>query len=238
MKKETLLQNETAPQSRMAQKKAAVRFITYGAVLIAISYALTLLPGFSIFPAAPFLSYDPKDIVIALGGLMFGPIMPVMVSVVVALLEMVTISATGPIGCIMNVLSTCAFACTTALIYKKRRSLSGAVIGLACGVATMSVVMVLWNWLITPLYMGVPREAIVNMLLPVFLPFNLLKGGINATFTFLLYKPVVGALRRARLLPAMDGAGEKRKNSVWFAIVALLILITCVLIILIIKGII
>lgn len=219
-------------------KKESVRFITYGAVLIAVSYALTLLPGISIFPSAPFLSYDPKDIVIALGGLMFGPVMSVMVSVVVSLIEMFTISATGFIGCIMNILSTCAFACTAAIVYKKRRSLSGAVVGLLCGVAAMAVVMVLWNWLITPLYMGVPREVIVTMLLPVFLPFNLLKGGINATFTFLLYKPVVGALRRARLLPSAQGAGERHKNSLWFVVLALLILITCVLIILIIKGII
>lgn len=219
-------------------KKESVRFITYGAVLSAISYALTLLPGISIFPSAPFLSYDPKDIVIALGGLMFGPLMPVMISVVVSLLEMITISATGLIGCIMNILSTCAFTVPVALIYKKRRSLSGAIVGLLCGVGAMAVVMVLWNWLVTPLYMGVPREAIVTMLLPVFLPFNLLKGGINATFTFLLYKPVVGALRRAHLLPTAEGTGERHKNSLLFVLLSLLLLITCVLIVLIIKGII
>ncbi len=219
-------------------KKESVRFITYGAVLSAISYALTLLPGISIFPSAPFLSYDPKDIVIALGGLMFGPLMPVMISVVVSLLEMITISATGLIGCIMNILSTCAFTVPVALIYKKRRSLSGAIVGLLCGVGAMAVVMVLWNWLVTPLYMGVPREAIVTMLLPVFLPFNLLKGGINATFTFLLYKPVVGALRRAHLLPTAEGTRERHKNSLLLILLSLLLLITCVLLILIIKGII
>lgn len=218
-------------------KKDSVRFITFGAVLVTISYVLTLLPGVSIFPSAPFLSYDPKDIIIALGGLLFGPLMSLMVSVVVSMIEMFTISATGPIGCIMNILSTCAFACTASFIYKKRRSLAGAVIGLVCGCGMMAVVMVLWNYLITPLYMGVPREAIATMLLPVFLPFNLLKGGINAAFTFLLYKPVVGALRKSGLVTPRKSA-KKSAFSIWFIIIATLVLLACILIILIIKGII
>ena len=218
-------------------KKDSVRFITFGAVLVTISYVLTLLPGVSIFPSAPFLSYDPKDIIIALGGLLFGPLMSLMVSVVVSMSEMVTISATGPIGCIMKILSTCAFACTASFIYKKKRSLAGAVIGLVCGCGMMAVVMVLWNYLITPLYMGVPREAIATMLLPVFLPFNLLKGGINAAITFLLYKPVVGALRKSGLVTPGKSA-KKSAFSIWFIIIATLVLFTCILIILIIKGII
>ena len=218
-------------------KKDSVRFITFGAVLVTISYVLTLLPGVSIFPSAPFLSYDPKDIIIALGGLLFGPLMSLMVSVVVSMIEMFTISATGPIGCIMNILSTCAFACTASFIYKKKRSLAGAVIGLLCGCGMMAVVMVLWNYLITPLYMGVPREAIATMLLPVFLPFNLLKGGINVAITFLLYKPVVGALRKSGLITPGKST-KKNAFSIWFIIIATLVLLTCILIILIIKGII
>jgi riboflavin transporter FmnP len=59
--------------------------------------------------------------------------------------------------------------------------------------------MILWNYLITPMYMGVPREAVVEMLVPVFLPFNLIKGGANAALTLLLYKPVIYALKRMKL---------------------------------------
>ena len=50
---------------------------------------------------------------------------------------------------------------------------------------TMICVMLLWNYLIALIYMGYPREAVVQLLLPAFLPFNLLKGGLNAAFTFL-----------------------------------------------------
>ncbi|SOY30602.1 hypothetical protein AMURIS_03333 [Acetatifactor muris] len=60
--------------------------------------------------------------------------------------------------------------------------------------------MLFWNYLITPVYMGYPREAVAELLIPVFLPFNLMKGGLNAAFTMILYKPVVTAFRCAHLL--------------------------------------
>lgn len=188
-------------------------------------------------PVVLFLKYDPKDIVIILGGLIWGPAMSAIVSLVVSLIEMVTISDTGIIGCIMNVLSTCSFACTAAFIYKKKHTISGAVIGLVVGSVSMIVVMLLWNYLITPIYMGYPREAVAEMLIPVFLPFNALKAGLNAGFTFLLYKPVVSALRKAGLVESAQSSSGK-KNTIGMAIVALLVIVTCILFILSMKGII
>ena len=64
----------------------------------------------------------------------------------------------------------------------------------------MVLIMLLWNYLITPVYMGYPREAVAELLIPVFLPFNLMKGGLNAAFAMILYKPVVTAFRYAHLL--------------------------------------
>ena len=60
--------------------------------------------------------------------------------------------------------------------------------------------------------MGYPRDAVADMLLPVFLPFNLLKGGLNAAFTMMLYKPVVSALRAARLVPESDLAQPSNRR--------------------------
>ena len=85
-------------------------------------------------PVVSFLKYEPKDVIVAMGGFMFGPLASFAISAVVSLVEMVTISDTGVIGCLMNLISTCAFACTAAIVYKKRRTLSGAVIGLVSGV--------------------------------------------------------------------------------------------------------
>lgn len=92
----------------------------------------------------------------------------------------------------------------------------------------MVSVMLLWNYLITPIYMGYPREAIVELLIPAFLPFNLIKGGLNAAITMLLYKPVITALRHSRLLDAKP-ATTKAHTNVGILLVTLLIIITCVL---------
>ena len=78
--------------------------------------------------------------------------------------------------------------------------LRGAAAGLAAGVALMTGLMLLWNYFITPLYMGYPREAVAAMLLPVFLPFNLIKSALNAALTMLIYKPVSRALKRSGLV--------------------------------------
>ena len=97
--------------------------------------------------------------------------------------------------------------------------------------------MMLWNYLVTPLYMDVSREAVVSMLLPAFLPFNLLKAGLNAGFTFLLYRPVVTALRKAKLVDESKSAAKKRFPIGLFVIMGIII-ITCVLVILSMNGII
>jgi len=100
----------------------------------------------------------------------------------------------------------------------------------------MTVGMLLWNYLITPLYMGVPREAIAKMLLPAFLPFNLLKGGLNAAFTMLLYKGASSTLRAARLLPKAETPTVPQKR-VSVTLIALAVIATLILVLLVWKGI-
>jgi riboflavin transporter FmnP len=169
------------------------------AMLAAVAYVIVCLIR---VPVVLFLNYEPKDVIITIGAFLLGPVCGFVVSLLVSLLEMVTISGTGPIGALMNLLSTCSFACTAAIIYKKRRTFSGAIIGLAVGAVAMTAVMVLWNWLITPLYMGVSREVVQGMLIPYFLPFNLFKATLNCALVLILYKPLVTALRRASLVEA------------------------------------
>ena len=171
--------------------------LTTAGMLCAFAYVAAVTGR---IPLVLFLKYDPKDIIIVIGGLIFGPVTSLFVALIVSLVEMFTISENGILGFLMNVISSCSFACTVAFVYKKRRKLSGVVIGLFCGWGCMVLVMLFWNYLITPVYMGYPREAVAELLIPVFLPFNLMKGGLNAAFTMILYKPVVTAFRCAHLL--------------------------------------
>ena len=176
-----------------------------------------------------FLKYEPKDVVISIGGFLYGPLASAVIALIVSLIEMVTISSTGWIGLLMNVLSSAAFACVAALIYQKKRTLRGAVIGLLSGVVLMTIAMLLWNYLITPIYMGYPRAAVAAMLPTVFLPFNLLKGGLNAALTMLVYKPVVNALRKAHLAPELPSDSPKTGKINWgVTLVAALVLVTLI----------
>lgn len=166
-------------------------------MLCALAYLMTLVMR---IPVVLFLRYDSKDMVIAAGGFLFGPPGAFYISLIVSVAQMLTASGTGLPGCLMNVISSCSFACTAAFFHKRKRTPSGAAAGLLWGWGCMVVVMMLWNYLIAPFYMGISREAVVKLLLPAFLPFNLLKGGLNAAGAMLLYRPVMAAARRSRLL--------------------------------------
>ena len=208
------------------------RKLTTIGMLCAVTYVMMAVGR---IPVVLFLKYDPSDVIVTLGGLIWGPMTSCIVSVVVASVEMVTVSSTGILGCIMNIVQTVSFACTASAIYRKKRTMSGAVIGLSAGCITSVLLMMLWNYLITPLYMGYSREAVAELLLPVFLPFNLLKSVLNAALTFVLYKPVITALRKGgyAAMPEKESRRQKRNGM---TLLAVLLIVTCVLIILAMNG--
>ena len=200
--------------------------LTLAAMLAAMAYAAMLITR-PLPAVAGFLSYDLKDVVVAIAGFLLGPATAGLITIVVSLIEMLTVSSTGPIGLLMNILSTAAFVLPSAIVYRRSRTLRSAAIGLAAGVALMTVMMLAWNYIVTPLYMGVPREVVAGMLIPTFLPFNLMKGGLNAGITMLLYKPLSNALRRTGLLPRRGDSGARGHSPV-ATIVSALVVITCV----------
>ena len=232
-----------------ARPKSNVKNLTSMAMLTAMAYVVMLLSK-ALPQVSGFLQMDLKDTVICIGGFVFGPLAAAIISIVVAVVEMFTYSDTGIIGCIMNVLATVSFCCTASYVYKNIHTRKGAVIGLSCGVVALTVVMVLWNYLITPIYMKIPREVVVSMLPTVFFPFNLAKGGLNMAVILLLYKPVVTALRKAKLLPesnrksnsvVLNGgscAEEKKKANAGFLLFSLALLATFVTLTLVLMGVI
>ena len=211
---------------------AKTKQITVIAMLCALAFAAV---AFCRIPVVLFLKYEPKDAVIAIGGFMFGPLTALIASLLVSVLEMLLLSDTGLYGLLMNVLSTCAFVLPAALIYRRRHTAGGAVLGLLIGSLLMVATMLLWNWLIVPLYTGTPREKVAEMLLPTFLPFNLLKSGLNAAITLLLYKPVITAFRKAHLIPTPPG-GEKAQAKIGLLAGALALLAVSVILMLVLAG--
>ena len=170
------------------------RRLTLMAMFAALSYVVMAVGRIPI-SSVDFLKYDPKDFILVICGFIMGPIPALLVTTVVSFIEMITVSSTGIIGFFMNVLGSAAFVCPASVIYKRRHSLRGALAGLLVGIVLTTIAMLLWNYFLTPIYMGYPREAIAEMLVPVFLPFNLIKALIVDIVTFVIYKHVSPLLK-------------------------------------------
>ncbi len=229
-------ENETKLKTP-AQNSYRVKKTVILALICAMAYTVVLVCRLPIIPAAPYLDLEFKSGIILVGAYIFGPLSGLVMSVVICLLEMVTVSDTGVIGCIMNVLASICLVCPAAFIYKKRKTTAGAVIGIIVGAILMTVAMVLWNYILTPIYQGIPREAIVQMLLPVFVPFNLLKAGLNGGLALFIYRFALEALQKSNLIPKQQLNEKSKKGAVAGTIaVSVIIIATCVLTILAING--
>ena len=165
------------------------------ALLAGVSCVLMLLIRIP-FPPAPFLVYDPADIPIYITTFAFGPVSGLIITVVVSFIQAFVLGGDAVYGFVMHVLATGLFAIIAGGLYRHKKSKKEAVIALIAGVLAMTAMMCVANYFITSLYMGVPRSAVASMLVPVIIPFNLMKGGINALVTFLVYKRISPFLHR------------------------------------------
>lgn len=186
-------------------------------VLSAMALVVATFIRFPIVPAVSFMFYEPKDVILVIGGFIYGPGTVVLMSIITSILE-VMFKGGNVIDIVMNVISTVAFAGTAALIYRKHHSKNGAVVGLLSGVIVTVVVMILWNYIVTPIYYQMPREAVVALMIPGFIPFNLIKYGLNAGITLVLYKPIVNVLRRFKMVESGSGKAGKQKGMLMLGI--------------------
>ncbi len=175
---------------KSGRAKQTKKIMTMG-ILVGLAFASLYVIRIPIIPSASFLRFDIKDIFITIGGLAFGSWYALAGAVCVSILQMFSVSEYGIIGLIMNTISSSSFAIPISFVYRKMSNTKGLISGLALGCVSMVAAMLLWNYLVTPLYMGVTREVVKDMILPVFLPFNLLKSTINAIITFFAFQSIV-----------------------------------------------
>lgn len=185
-----------------------------------------------------FLTYEPKDVILTVGGFIFGPLAGILMSLIVCLIEMVTISTTGFIGLLMNFLSSAVFVGVSAVIYQRKKTLPRAIIGLISGTFSMLVIMLLWNYIVTPVFMNVPRAEVLKLFLPLLIPFNLIKASLNSALTLFLYKGVVTALRKSKLIPTREtnDSANKKSNTILIVCISALLAVTLILVLLIFAG--
>lgn len=168
--------------------KISTKKLTRLAMLAAISVVLLLMIRIP-FPPAPFLEYDMANVPIFIAAFAYGPLTGFFLTVVVAFLQGTTVSsASGIIGIVMHIIATGGYVLVAGSIYKRNKTKKAAIIALAAGSVTMTVLMVIFNLVFTPIFMGTPLNAVLGMIVPIIIPFNLMKAGINSIITFILYK--------------------------------------------------
>lgn len=177
----------------MNQNEMSTAKLAKLAMMTAVSLVLLLIIRIP-WPPAPFLVYDPADVPVYITAFAFGPAEGLIVTLVVCLIQAFGLGGDGFYGFIMHFVATGIVAVAIGMMYRKQKTKKTAIKALIVGVVVAVLVMCIMNLIVTPAYMGAPRAAVAAMLPTVIIPFNLVKAGVNAVLTFLLYKRISGLL--------------------------------------------
>lgn len=177
------------PTNHATSNTTAGGWSTKRIALCALFVALALVASFieiPIFPPAPWLKYDPSGVVCLVAGLAFGA----STGVLVAVLSWLPHLLMNPWGGLMGIVCAVALTWPAALIYQHNHTRKGAVIGMVVGAVVTLAVAIVANIIVTPLYAGVTTADVIAMVVPILLPFNVIKVILNCVITLVVYKSV------------------------------------------------
>lgn len=167
--------------------KWGTRQLVTMALLCAIGALLSFIE-FPLLPGVTWLKYDASAMPAMVSGFAFGPAAGLAVGIVGAIIHGILLADFS--GALMNILVIIGFVLPASLIYRKKHTLKGAALGLGVSVVTATLMAILGNLVITPLYLGVPLDAVIGMIIPILTPFNLIKAVLNSVLTIIVYKSV------------------------------------------------
>ncbi len=178
---------KTKEQSVFLDSNRRVQNLVLDAILAALGVVLMLMLRVPLVPAAPWMLYEMGDIPAMIGGLLLGPGHGLLILAVICIVQMVTPNSSGFYGLLMHFLASGILVVLPALFWKRRQTSPSLISGLVLAALLMTALMIPLNLLITPLFLGVPVEAVTGMILPILLPFNMIKGLLNGLGTFLVF---------------------------------------------------
>lgn len=206
------------------KKNMNIRVMIFTALLGAISMILSMI-SFPLPFAPAFLKFDIAELPALFAGFFLGPLdgcVVVFIKIILKLLIQGT--DTAFVGEIMNLLGSFCFVLPTSFIYRWKHTKSGAITGLIISTVAVSIAFVFINaYIAFPLYStlyGIPLDAIIEMghsvnsnidsittlmIFSVF-PFNLMKHGVTAVITYLIY------IRVRKMLGSILAPENKYKN--------------------------
>ncbi len=161
------------------------------ALFIAIGVILSFIE-FPLIPGTDFLKYDASAVPAMIMAFAYGPASGCLVGVLTAAIH----SFDGNIwGGVMNMVIVMAYVLPASLLYRYKKTTISLVIGLVISCVTMVAAAILMNLVVTPIYAGIPVEAVISLIIPILLPFNILKALINSVLSFLVQKSLASFLR-------------------------------------------
>ena len=193
--------------------RTGVRTIVQAGMLGAIAVVLML---FEIpLPFAPsFYEIDFSEVPVMIGTFAIGPVAGAAIELVKILLNfIINGTTTAGVGEVANFLIGCALVVPAGIIYRRKRTRTGAIIGMAVGTVFMTLIGCLLNaYVLLPVYataFQMPIDALVAMGTAVngsidslftfvafaVAPFNLLKGVLVSLIVFLIYKKISPVFR-------------------------------------------
>lgn len=181
-----------------------------------LSAIATVLMLFEIpLPFAPsFYEIDFSEVPILIGSFAMGPLAGAAIEFIKILLNFaINGTLTAGVGEIANFLIGCSLVVPAAMIYRKKHTRNGALLGMVTGTVFMTVVGCFMNaYILLPAYakaFGMPLNALVGMgtavnkhitdiktfVILAVGPFNLLKGTLVSLIVFLVYKKISPILK-------------------------------------------
>lgn len=176
-----------------------------GTVLMVLEFSLPIIPS--------FIKLDFSELPALIASFAYGPLYGIMVCFIKNLIH-IFFGSTMCIGEISNFILGAIFVGIAGFVYKKNKTKKRALISCIIGAVAMAVVSVFTNYFVVyPLYvkvLGMPMEAILGMyqvilpsvdnlweaLLIFNLPFNVVKGILDAVICFVVYKRISPVLKK------------------------------------------
>lgn len=194
-------------------KKYNIRRLAISGIFGALGFVLMLLEFPVPFIIPSFIKLDFSEIPALIAAFAFGPWHGILVCLIKNLLHLFVTSSAG-VGELSNFILGAIFVGCAGVIYKKIHNRKGALVGSLIGAFIMAFISIFTNYFVVyPAFVviyGMPMEAILGMykaLLPaadnlfkalvIFnLPFNFLKGMLDAAVCFVIYKKLSPLLKK------------------------------------------
>ena len=196
-------------------------YISYTAVFSSMAGVLMLIE-IPLFFAPGFYKLDLSELPVLICTFYLGPVAGVCSELLKVLIKLLLKGTTTAfVGDFANFVVGSSFILPASIVYHARPGKKTALLGMAVGTLTMTVIGSAFNAIyLLPKFavmFGLPLDAIVGMgtavnsrinsvstlVLFAVVPFNLLKGAVDSVLTFLLYK---------RISPLLHKGDEKRRQ--------------------------